>query len=102
MGAGASTNDADFVSVNRERWRNLAEKGLGGGSFEDKLVSYTDDGIRIEPLYERSTAFDPIVRANPRSPWIVSQRVDDPDIDRAKAQALDDVAQGATGLSLVF
>jgi methylmalonyl-CoA mutase len=102
MGAGASTNDADFVSVNRERWRNLAEKGLGGGSFEDKLVSYTDDGIRIEPLYERSTAFDPIVRANPRSPWIVSQRVDDPDVDRAKAQALDDVAQGATGLSLVF
>ena len=61
-----------------------------------------DDGIRIEPLYDRSVTAEPLARANPGSPWIVSQRIDDPDIGRAKAQALEDVAQGATGLSLVF
>ncbi|CAN7424518.1 methylmalonyl-CoA mutase subunit beta [Mesorhizobium sp. LjNodule214] len=102
MGAGALTMDVDLPNAERQRWLALAEKALAGGSFEDKLVSHSDDGIRIEPLYERSIAAEPLVRANPRAPWIVSQRIDDPDIGRAKAQALEDVAQGATGLSLVF
>ncbi|MER8580702.1 methylmalonyl-CoA mutase subunit beta [Mesorhizobium sp. M1423] len=102
MGAGALTHDADLPNADRQRWLALAEKALAGGSFEEKLVSHTDDAIRIEPLYERSVTVEPVVRANPGSPWIVSQRIDDPDIGRARAQALEDVAQGATGLSLVF
>jgi methylmalonyl-CoA mutase len=102
MGAGALTREVDLSNAERQRWLALAEKALAGGSFEEKLVSHTDDGIRIEPLYERSVTAEPLVRANPKSPWIVSQRIDDPDIARAKAQALEDVAQGATGLSLVF
>ncbi|MER9895453.1 methylmalonyl-CoA mutase subunit beta [Mesorhizobium sp. M0119] len=102
MVAGALTQDAQLPNVDRQRWLALAEKALAGGSFEEKLVSHTDDAIRIEPLYERSVTAEPVVRANPESPWIVSQRIDDPDIGRASAQALEDVAQGATGLSLVF
>ncbi|MER8409036.1 methylmalonyl-CoA mutase subunit beta [Mesorhizobium sp. M0185] len=102
MGAGALTQDAELPNVDRQRWLALAEKALAGGSFEEKLVSHTDDAIRIEPLYERSVTAEPVVRAKPGSPWIVSQRIDDPDIGRANAQALEDVAQGATGLSLVF
>ncbi|MES0097713.1 methylmalonyl-CoA mutase subunit beta [Mesorhizobium sp. M0019] len=102
MGAGALTQDAELPNVDRQRWLALAEKALAGGSFEEKLVSHTDDAIRIEPLYDRSVTAEPVVRANPGSPWIVSQRIDDPDIGRASAQALEDVAQGATGLSLVF
>ncbi|MDX8499359.1 methylmalonyl-CoA mutase subunit beta [Mesorhizobium sp. VK4C] len=102
MGAGALTRDVDLPNPDAKRWLALAEKALAGGSFEEKLVSHTDDGIRIEPLSERSTTAEPLVRTNPKSPWIVSQRVDDPDIARASAQALEDIAQGATGLSLVF
>ncbi|MER8595716.1 methylmalonyl-CoA mutase subunit beta [Mesorhizobium sp. M1182] len=102
MGAGALTQDAELPNADRQRWLALAEKALAGGSFEEKLVSHTDDAIRIEPLYERSVTAEPVVRANPGSPWIVSQRIDDPDVGRASAQALEDVAQGATGLSLVF
>jgi methylmalonyl-CoA mutase len=102
MGAGALNHDAELPNPDRLRWLALAEKALAGGSFEEKLVSYTDDAIRIEPLYDRSVTAEPLARANPRSPWFVSQRIDDPDIGRAKAQALEDVAQGATGLSLVF
>ncbi|MBL8583067.1 MAG: methylmalonyl-CoA mutase [Rhizobiaceae bacterium] len=36
------------------------------------------------------------------APWTLVQRVDDPDPVRANIQARDDVANGATGLSLVF
>src|SRR5690606_5608660 len=71
-------------------------------SFEDRLVSHTDDGIRVEPLYDRAVDAAPCLRNNPTQPWIVSQRIDDPDVDRAIAQASEDLAQGATGLSLVF
>ncbi|TGQ66850.1 MAG: methylmalonyl-CoA mutase [Mesorhizobium sp.] len=102
MGAGALTRDNELPNADRQRWLALAEKALAGASFEERLVSHTDDGIRVEPLYERTAVAEPIVRTNPRSPWIVSQRIDDPDVGRAKAQALEDVAQGATGLSLVF
>ncbi|BCG96072.1 methylmalonyl-CoA mutase subunit beta [Mesorhizobium sp. 131-2-1] len=102
MGAGALTREVDLQNADRQRWLTLAEKALAGGSFEERLVSHSDDGIRIEPLYERSVTAEPLVRANPGASWIVSQRVDDPDVARAKAQALEDVAQGATGLSLVF
>ncbi|TIV92306.1 MAG: methylmalonyl-CoA mutase, partial [Mesorhizobium sp.] len=54
MGAGALTRDVDLPNPDAKRWLALAEKALAGGSFEEKLVSHTDDGIRIEPLSERS------------------------------------------------
>lgn len=102
MKAEASTENADFPEATRQRWLALAEKALAGKSFEDTLVSHTDDGLRIEPLHERAQDAAAIPRANPKAPWIVCQRVDDPDIDRAKAQLREDVQQGATGLSLIF
>lgn len=33
----------------RRRWLELADKALDGASFEDRLVSHTEDGVRIEP-----------------------------------------------------
>src|SRR5262245_56539374 len=102
MGAGALTRDVDLPNPDAKRWLALAEKALAGGSFAAKLVPHTDDGIRRQPLSERSASAEPLLRTNPKSPWIVSQRIDDPDIARASAQALEDIAQGATGLSLVF
>jgi methylmalonyl-CoA mutase len=101
MSAEASI-DIDRQNSERQRWLALAEKALAGASFEDRLVSHTDDGIRVEPLYDRAVDAAPCLRNNPTQPWIVSQRIDDPDVDRAIAQASEDLAQGATGLSLVF
>ncbi|TIV06125.1 MAG: methylmalonyl-CoA mutase, partial [Mesorhizobium sp.] len=54
MGAGALNHDAELPNPDRQRWLGLAEKALAGGTFEEKLVSHTDDGIRVEPLYDRS------------------------------------------------
>ena len=102
MGPGALTSDNEFPDAGRQRWLALAEKALAGASFEERLVSRTDDGIRIEPLYERAPPSQPVLRANPRAPWIVCQRVDDTDVERARRQALEDLAQGASGLALVF
>ncbi|MEO9339888.1 methylmalonyl-CoA mutase subunit beta [Mesorhizobium sp. SB112] len=97
-----SSTESGFPGADREEWRALAEKALAGAAYEEALVSRTDDGIEIDPLPERSTKINPLTRANPSVPWRIVQRVDDPDPARAAKQALEDIAQGATGLSLVF
>ena len=102
MGAGALNDTSETENPERERWLGLVAKSLGGRSFEDTLVSRTSDGIRIEPLAERATDSQPSLRANPAQPWIICQRIDDPDVERARRQVTEDLAQGATGLSLVF
>jgi len=102
MDGGALLREIEFGTFDHKSWRALAEKALAGASFEDALVSRTDDGIAMQPLYERAGNAMLLPRASPGTRWIVTQRVDDPDPARANAQALEDVAQGATGLSLVF
>lgn len=93
--------ESGFAPGDRDQWRALAEKALGGASFDEALTARTDDGIVIQPLYARAPAqLSP--RSDPSTRWAVVQRIDDPDPARANAQALDDVANGATGLSLVF
>jgi methylmalonyl-CoA mutase len=92
----------DFPSIDREGWAALVEKALGdGGSIED-LVSETDDGIRIEPLYQRVRGARPVARLAPDKSWDILQRVDDPDPARANKQVREDLENGARGLSLVF
>src|SRR5688572_9525921 len=102
MNLGKLLGDADFPAEGREKWQTLVEKTLAGTAFEDALVSRTDDGIRIDPIYQRNADASFLSRRNPEAPWRVVQRIDDPDPERANRQALEDVAQGATGLSLVF
>lgn len=102
MVSGKLLEDVHFETPDRARWRALADKALAGASFEEALVSRTDDGIAVLPLYERADDARLLPRASPETRWTVTQRVDDPDPARANLQALEDVAQGATGLSLVF
>ena len=103
MKAGDLLQQVRFPEFGLDRWRLAAEKALGGAAFEDALVARTDDGIRIEPLMPRAQDASPrAVRTHPLSPWIVTQRIDDPDPYRANRQALEDIEQGATGIALVF
>ncbi len=102
MGADTLTENEKPPAADRQRWVALAEKALAGASLEDALVSHSDDGIRIEPLCERMVDAKAYPRASPEASWAISQRVDDPDTERAKAQIAEDLAQGATGLALVF
>lgn len=60
-----------------QRWRDLAEKALS---------NEVQDG-RADPATRR---------------WTICQRIDDPDVERARAQIAEDLARGATGLALIF
>ncbi|WP_420959868.1 methylmalonyl-CoA mutase subunit beta [Brucella sp. IR073] len=91
-----------FPPEDYDRWVRLAEKALKGESFEEALTSQTDDGIVIEPLYERDRHAKPVFRATPDRPWRIVQRADDPDPARANRQLRDDIENGANGVALVF
>ncbi len=102
----ASANDlplaAEFPAATREQWRKLVEGVLKGAPFDKRLVTKTYDGLAIEPLYGRDAQASPIAGREPGMPWSVMQRVDHPEPAAANSEALHDLENGATGLSLVF
>ncbi len=92
---------ADFAPASYDDWRKLVDGVLKGAPFE-KLVSKTSDGLRIEPIYQRSHDTRLVAGRAAAAPWQIMQRIDHPDPAQASAQALQDLANGATGLTLVF
>ena len=92
---------ADFAPATYDHWRKLVEGVLKGAPFE-KLVSKTYDGLRIEPVYPRARGAAPVAGRAAGAPWRIMQRIDHPDAAMANAQALQDLENGATGLTLIF
>ncbi|MBN8975271.1 MAG: methylmalonyl-CoA mutase subunit beta [Rhizobiales bacterium] len=101
----ATTDDlklaADFAPANYDNWRQLVDGVLKGAPFE-KLVGKTADGLRIEPIYSRAPGRAPVIGRALTAPWQVMQRIDLADPANANKQALEDLANGASGLTLVF
>lgn len=92
---------ADFAPATQDEWRKLVDGVLKGAPYE-KLVGKTSDGLAIQPIYTRAKGASLIAGRAPAAPWQIMQRVDHPDAAKANAQALTDLENGATGLSLVF
>jgi methylmalonyl-CoA mutase len=90
---------AEFPQASREDWLKLVRAALKDRPYE-RLVSRTYDGLAIEPLYGRTAGARAI--AGRAGPWQVMVRVDHPDPAIANAEALHELENGATGLSLVF
>jgi methylmalonyl-CoA mutase len=92
---------ADFAPASYDDWRKLVDGVLKGAPFE-RLVGKTADGLKIDPIYRRATNATPVAGRAAAAPWQIMQRIDHPDATQANAQALHDLDNGATGLTLVF
>jgi methylmalonyl-CoA mutase len=90
------------ITTDEAQWRKRAEAVLKGADLEAVLTSKTVDGLRIAPLYAKAMGREPIIGRAPATPWSIISRVDHPDALQANAQALTDLENGATGLTLVF
>lgn len=91
----------DFPPADETEWKTLVEKALKGAPF-DSLESKSYDGIAIQPLYGRARHADVVPGRSPGTPWEVIQRVEIADGKTANTQILDDLDNGASGISLVF
>jgi methylmalonyl-CoA mutase len=90
---------AEFPPASREDWLKLVNAALKGRPFE-RLIARSYDGLPIEPLYPRARDAQPVVAR--QGVWQVMARIDHPDPAAANAQALHELQNGATGLTLVF
>jgi methylmalonyl-CoA mutase len=91
----------DFPPADEAAWKALVAEALKGAPFAS-LLSSTYDGIPIEPLYSRAKDEQIIPARAPGQPWQVMQRIDLPAAEAANAQILDDLNNGASGITLVF
>jgi methylmalonyl-CoA mutase len=91
----------NFPPADEAAWKALVEEALKGAPF-NSLRSKSYDGISIEPLYPRAQGAECIAGRPAGAPWSVMQRIDLPDAKAANAQILDDLTNGASGLTLVF
>ncbi len=92
---------ADFQPATYDDWRKLVDGVLKGAPFA-RLVGKTADGLTIEPIYPRARGAAVVAGRQAAAPWRIMQRIDHPDAAQANAQALHDLENGATGLTLVF
>src|SRR5262245_12415464 len=102
--AGMTDDDfslaGDFPPARRQDWLKLVSAALKGKPVET-LTAKTYDGLPIEPLYGHDASAKPLVARAPGTAWQVMQRVDHPVAAAANADALHDLENGATGLTLV-
>src|SRR5260370_22554837 len=89
---------ADFAPATYDDWRKLVDGVLKGAPFE-KLVGKTSDGLKIDPIYQRTPGAAPIAGRPAAAPWQIMQRIDHPDAPVANAQALHYLQNVANGLT---
>lgn len=91
----------DFEQADDEQWRALVDKALKGADFDKRLVSRTQDGIALQPLYQQAAGSQVVAGMSGAQPWRIAQRVDHPDSEQANIQALEDLENGANVLALI-
>jgi methylmalonyl-CoA mutase len=96
---------ADFPPPDRAEWVDAVEKVLRGRSFEKVLVSTTDDGIDIQPLYVAADApppavLGPVDAARVAGGWDVRQVHDGSDPAECSRAVLAELERGVTSVEL--
>lgn len=84
-----------FTPIDRSRW-------LEGARRQDTSapISPSFSDLQFEQLRQNGTEEGKIT--HPGARWTIVQRIDDTDARRANHQAQEDIAEGATGLAIVF
>jgi methylmalonyl-CoA mutase len=93
---------AEFPAATRAQWLALVDGVLKGAPFDKRLLGRSYDGLTIQPLYPGDPTARPVGARAPGAAWTVMQRVDHPDPAAANEQALHDLENGATGLTIVL
>jgi methylmalonyl-CoA mutase len=105
-----------FAPITYSQWRQLVDSELAGGSFEQKLIAHTYEGIDLLPMYWPHDSADlpfiatlpgqpPFLRGTqiappPAAPWRICQSIRTDTPTEANRLARLACTQGATALHL--
>lgn len=78
--------------------RLIEGSGIDGAGFEEKLVSSTLDGIRIQPLYKQATDA-PLYARTPNS-WLIPRAYDIASVKSTNTDIIADLAAGTNAVEL--
>lgn len=87
---------AAFERPREEDWRALVDKALKGVGL-DKLITYTSDGVALNPLYQ---AADPVFLSRSKAVWAICQHHDHPEPAACNARLLTDLAAGVRDVQI--
>ncbi|NTW00630.1 MAG: methylmalonyl-CoA mutase [Oscillochloris sp.] len=106
----------DFPPASPEAWRRATEQALKGVPFEQKLVTRTYEGIKLQPIYTQAdTAALPQIQSLPGlppylrntqalgyviQPWQVAQELPYPTAAAVNQAAREDLPRGLTMLNV--
>lgn len=101
----------EFPQPSHEDWLGLVEKTLKGADFDKRLVSHTEDGIRVEPLYFGDEIADSYAVQSGHAPFRrgapdaqnsirLCQSFSHPNLKQTNAEILEDIANGVTAIRL--
>jgi methylmalonyl-CoA mutase len=96
-----ATSFADDFHATEEDWRRAAEAALKGRPLDGLIAHRSVDGHTIDAITPRRPA-RPIAGRPAGARWIAMTRIDLADPAAANAQALEDLNNGASGLSFML
>lgn len=96
-----TTDFAAEFPATEEAWRKAAEAALKGRPLASILSARTIDGVAFDAILPRREA-KPVAGRPAGQRWTAMTRLDIADPEAANAQALEDLNNGASGLSLVL
>ncbi len=106
----------EFSSSSYQQWRAEAERLLRGASFDKKMITHTDEGITLQPIYRKEDLKDvphidsfpgtpPYIRGNSPikghgSNWEIAQEISYPDCIGFNDALQFDLKRGLTAVNL--
>lgn len=91
-------SSGSFPPIDRSQWLDASRRGASTLRVDEPPAPTSYSDLQFEQPRQAGTGS--VRRAG--AAWTIVQRVDDPDAKRANHQAQEDVAEGATGLAIVF
>ena len=92
----------DFESVSETAWKQKIQMDLKGADYNETLVTKTNSGIDIKPIYHSDSAPQLNIPARATDNWFISQRIYAGNATAANKKAKDVLKRGSEGVLFVI
>lgn len=92
----------DFEPVSETAWKQKIQMDLKGADYNETLVTKTNAGINIKPIYHSDSAPQINIPARATDNWFISQRIFAGNATAANKKAKDVLKRGSEGVLFII